>query len=464
MKSYDVIVIGSGPGGYVAAIRAAHLGLKTALIERDKRLGGTCGLRGCIPTKSMLHSADLLKELRHAKDFGILAGEVSFDFGGVQKAKDKIVAKSAAGVEYLMKSNKIDVVAGHGRLKDTTTVEVTSEAGKELLHGKFIVLATGSVPRRVPSLQVDGKHIVSSDEILELKEPPKSLIVLGAGAVGLEFASVYASFGTKVTVVEMLDAVLPIEDADVSKEFERLFKKRGIVCHTGTKLEKVEIKNGAVVATLASKSKSFSETADMLLVAVGRAPVTGDLGLDRVGLHADKAGFLEVDPYMRTQVPTIYAIGDIVRTPMLAHIASAEAFVAIDHLAGKTAHPLNYLHTPSCTYSDPEVGSIGLTEAAAKERGYTVKIGKYPFSAVPKARILGNGDGFVKIVADAQYDEILGVHIIGPHATDLIAEAGVALRLECTAEELAHTIHAHPTLAEGVLEAAHATVGRPIHM
>lgn len=463
MKNYDVIVIGSGPGGYVAAVRAAHNGLKTAIVEKDKRLGGTCLLRGCIPTKSLLHSADLLEELRHAKDHGIIAGEVNFDFAGVQKAREKQVVKGAAGVEYLMKSNKIDVYPGHGRLQDRNTVVVQGE-GNETLKAKHIILATGSVVRNIPSIKLDGKHFVSSDEILELKKPPKSLIVLGAGAVGVEFASVYSRFGSKVTVVEMQDGLVPIEDADVSKEFERLFRKKGITSYTGTKLEKAEIKGGEVEVTLATKEKSWMEKAEMLLVAIGRAPVTGDAGLQTAGVKVDKGGYVEVDELMRTSVDNVYAIGDIVRTPWLAHVASAEGILAADHIAQKHVHPLNYLQVPSCTYSDPEVGSIGLTERAAKEKGYTVKVGKFPFSAVPKARIGGNTDGFVKIVSDAKYDEVLGVHIIGPHATDLIAEAGVALRLECTTEELAHTIHAHPTLSEGVLEAAHAAMGRPIHM
>ena len=464
MKNFDVIVIGSGPGGYVAAIRAAHLGLKTAIVEKDKRLGGTCLLRGCIPTKSLLHSADLLEELRHAKDFGILAGEVGFDFAGVQKAREKAVQKGAAGVDYLMRQNKIEVFSGHGRLKDRTTVTVDGASGQETLQAKHIILATGSVPRNVPFIKIDSKHFVSSDEILELKEPPKSLIVLGAGAVGVEFASVYKRFGTEVTVVEMLDTLVPIEDTDVSREFEKLFKKRGVKSHLGTKLEKVEVKNNAVVATLSKDGKSFTETAEMLLVAVGRAPVTQDVGLQAVGIAADKGGYVEVDGLMRTNVENIYAIGDIVRTPWLAHIASAEGILAADHIAGHDPKPLNYLQTPSCTYSDPEVGSVGLTERAAKEKGYKLKVGKFPFSAIAKARISGNTDGFVKIVSEERYDEILGVHIIGPHATDLIAEACVALRLECTTEELAHTIHAHPTLSEGVLEAAHATMGRALHM
>ena len=464
MKNYDVIVIGSGPGGYVAAVRAAHNGLKVAIVEKDKRLGGTCLLRGCIPTKALLHSADLLEEIKHAKDFGITVGDVQVDFAGVQKSREKQVVKGSAGVDYLMKSNKIEVFKGHGRLKDKNTVEVKTEGGSETLKGKAIILATGSVPRSLPFLKIDGKHFVSSDEILELEKPPKSLIVLGAGAVGVEFASVYSRFGSKVTVVEMLDALVPIEDSEVSKEFERLFRKRGVTSFTGTKLEKAEVKNGEVVVSLSNKDKSWTETAEMLLVAVGRAPVTQDVGLKEIGVNVDKGGFVEVDELMQTNVEGIYAIGDIVRTPWLAHVASAEGILAADHIAGKEVHALNYLQVPSCTYSDPEVGSVGLTERAAKEKGYTVKVGKFPFSAVPKARINGNTDGFVKVVSDAQYDEVLGVHIIGPRATDLIAEACVALRLECTTEELAHTIHAHPTLAEGVLEAAHAAMGRPIHM
>jgi dihydrolipoamide dehydrogenase len=465
MKNYDVIVIGAGPGGYVAAIRAAHNGLKTAIVERDQRLGGTCLLRGCIPTKSLLHSADLLQSMRHAKDFGIIAKDIDFDFGGVQKARETQVSKGAAGVAYLMKKNKIDVLAGHGRLSGANAVAVTQAGGDIETYGaQHIVLATGSVPRHIPSIKVDGKHFVTSDEILELKKPPKSLIILGAGAVGCEFASVYNRFGTKCTIVEMQDTLVPVEDIDVSREFTKLLKKRGIGAYTGTQFEKAEVKGGIVHATLRQGDKVWVEEAEMILVAVGRAPVTQDVGLDALGITRDKGGYITVDGLMRTAVPNIYAIGDVVRTPWLAHVASAEAVVAADHIAGKPTQPLDYNKVPGCTYTDPEIGSVGLTERGAIAQGYTVKVGKFPFAAVAKARILGEGDGFVKIIADAKYDEILGVHIIGPHATDLIAEACVALQLECTTEELAHTIHAHPTLAESVLEAAHATLGRPMHL
>jgi dihydrolipoamide dehydrogenase len=464
MKNYDVIVIGSGPGGYVAAIRAAHQGLTVAVVERDKRLGGTCLLRGCIPTKSLLHSADLLESLRGAKEFGIVAGEVGFDFAGVQKARDKQVVKGAAGVAYLMKNNKIDVLSGHGRLVDPHTVSVTQ--GDEVANytTKSVIIATGSVPRRIPSIHIDGTHFVTSDEILELQQPPKSLMILGAGAVGCEFASVYSRFGTACTIVEMQENLVPVEDADISREYGKLLKKRGIASYTNTKFVSSEIKAGMVHATLSQGDKTWVEKAQMVLVAIGRAPVTDDVGLDALGITRDKGGYIEVDGLMRTAVPGIYAIGDVVRTPWLAHVASAEAVVAADHIAGKDVSPLDYNKVPGCTYSNPEIGSIGLTERAAIAQGYTVKVGKFPFSAVAKARILGETDGFVKIVSDAKYDEVLGVHIIGPHATDLIAEACVALRVECTTEELAHTIHAHPTLSESVLEAAHATLGRPMHL
>jgi dihydrolipoamide dehydrogenase len=460
MSTYDVIVIGSGPGGYVAAIRAAHNGLKTAIVEKDKRLGGTCLLRGCIPTKSLLHSADLLSDIRGAKSHGILATDVGFDFGGVQKARAKVVTKSAAGVAYLMKSNKIDVHEGHGRLLDAHTVEV----GDTKLSAGNIVIATGSVPKRLAFLPIDGKRVMTSDELLEIDKPPGSMIVLGAGAVGVEFASVFSRFGTKCTIVEMLDHCLPLEDVEVSTELEKLLKKRGITVHTGTRLEKAEVTDDKVVASVATRSDSLTLEADLVLVAVGRAPFCEGVGLESVGLATNAQGFIEVDGFMRTTIDGIYAIGDVVPTPQLAHVASAEALVAIDHMAKKPVEPINYVLTPSCTYSDPEVASVGLSEATAKEQGYTLKVGKFPFSALGKARVMGQVDGFVKVVSDARYDEILGVHIIGPRATDLIAEAVVAMKLESTTEELAKTMHAHPTLPEAVLEAAHGAMGRPIHM
>lgn len=466
MSTYDVIVIGSGPGGYVAAVRAAHNGLKCALVEKDKKLGGTCLLRGCIPTKSMLHSADLVSEFQNAKKLGLFKGDVEFDWGVVQKERAKVVTKSAAGVDYLMKTNKIDVHKGFGSLKNATTVVVEGEDGKKTeLSAKNIVLATGSVPKTIPPFPIDGTSIVTSDEILELKEPPKSLMVLGAGAVGTEFASVYSRFGTEVTLVEMLDRVLPIEDPDVSAELQKALRKRKIDVRVSTKLEKAEKTANGVECTLAGKDgKTETKEVEMLLVAIGRSAVTSKLNLDGVGVKHDKDGYIEVDEYQRTSVPNIYAIGDILRTPWLAHVASAQGILAADHIAGKHVRTINYRTIPNCTYCDPEVASVGLTEPKAKEMGYDVKVGKFPFSALGKARVIHQTEGFVKVITDAKYDEIIGIHMIGPHVTDMLAEGVLALQLETTGEELAHVIHPHPTLSEAMLEAAHGAVGKPIHL
>tara|TARA_Y100001934_G_C12301419_1_gene750113 strand:- start:148 stop:1542 length:1395 start_codon:yes stop_codon:yes gene_type:complete len=464
MKSFDVVVIGAGPGGYVAAIRAAQCGLKTAIIEKDKDLGGTCLLRGCIPTKSLLHSADLYEEMQHAADHGIVVKELGFDFAGVQKARTKIVRKSAAGVAYLMKKNKIEVISGYGKLKDKHTIEVEKDGKKELVGAKAIILATGSVPRQIPFAKVDGKHIVTSDELQLFKEPPKSLLVLGAGAVGVEMASVFSRFGTETTIVEMLDRVLPIEDKEVSEELEKVLKKKGIDILVSSKVEKIETKKGHALVSLSTPKGKEEKKFETVLVAVGRAPVTENIGLESVGLQANAKGFIDVNEMMQTSVPNIYAIGDIIPTAQLAHLASAEAMVAVNHFAGRNPHPIIATQVPSCTYCDPEVASVGLSEEAAIAQGYKVKVGKFPFAAIGKARIVGKVDGFVKVVSDARYDEVLGVHMIGVQATNLIAEACAALRLECTTEELAHTIHPHPTLAEAVLEAAHATMGHAVHI
>jgi len=466
MATYDVVVIGAGPGGYVAAIRAAQLGLSTALVEKDSKLGGTCLLRGCIPTKALLHSADLLSEFAHSKDFGVLAEGVRLDMALVQKARAKVVDRSAAGVAYLMKQNKIEVHQGRAALSGPHTVSIAGEGGSSSsIDGRFIIVATGSAPRSLPFLPLDGRRIVTSDEMLQLNAAPKRLLVLGAGALGVEFASIYSRFGSDTTLVEVLERIVPLEDDEVSAELERALRKRGIKIQTHTKLEKAEVQGDEVVATLqAGSGEREVVRADMLLVAVGRAPLTANLGLEALGIERDAGGYVAIDPYMRTAVPHIYAIGDIVRTPWLAHVASAEGLLAIDHLAGRPAHPLNYRHMPSCTYCEPQVASVGYTEAAARAAGYDVKVGKFPFSALGKARILGATEGFVKVVAEARYNEVLGVHMIGPQVTDLIAEAGLGLELEVTAEELAHTVHAHPTLPEAVAEAAHAVLGRAIHL
>ena len=462
----DLVVIGSGPGGYVGAIRAAQLGFNVGIVEKDTRLGGTCLLRGCIPTKALLHSADLVEEMRHGEKVGIKAKGIEIDFPGVMKHKDDVVAKSAAGVNYLMKKNKIEVFKGLGHIDAPGRVSVTAEEGtKTLIETKNIMIATGSVPRRIPGVEIDGKRVVTSDELLEIDHIPESLIVLGAGAVGVEFASVFKRMGSEVTVVELLPRMLPIEDEEVSKEFEKAFRKRGINCLTETRMGAVQAKKKGVVCTVQDKSGKESElSAEMLLVAVGRAPFIEGLGAREAGVTVDDRGFLPVNDMMQTNVPGIYAIGDIVPTAQLAHVASAEAIVAAEHMCGHPTRAINYLTTPSCTYSEPEVASVGLSEKAAKEAGYDVAVGKFPFSASGKARILNSTDGFVKIVSEKQYDQVLGVHILGPRATELIAEAGLMLQIEATTEEVARLMHPHPTLSEAVLEAAHGVHGSPVHI
>ncbi|HKZ03335.1 MAG TPA: dihydrolipoyl dehydrogenase [Pyrinomonadaceae bacterium] len=465
-EQFDVTIIGSGPGGYVAAVRAGQLGLKAAIVEKDNRLGGTCTLRGCIPTKQMLMSAHVFEQMKHAADFGVQASEIQLAFADVQKRKDKVVTKNSKGIEFLMKKNKVTVLKGTGKLALPGKVEVTGEDGqKQTIQTKAIIIATGSVVRPIPGFETDGDRVVNSDQILELKDSPKSLIVMGAGAVGVEFASVYSRFGAETTVVELLPRLVPLEDEEVSKEFERSFRKRGVKSFVDTKLEKMEkTEKGVRVTGKTSKGDPVNLEAEMLLVAVGRMPYTSGLGLEGTRIKVEK-GFIQVNEYMQTAESGVYAIGDVVPTPLLAHLASKEGIVAVEHIAGqKDVRPINLRLVPNCTYCDPEIASVGLTEAKARELGYKVKIGKFPFSASGKARILGEEEGFVKIVGEEKYDEILGVHIIGPHATELIAEACVAMQLESTADELGRTMHAHPTVAEAVMEAAEGVHGLAIHI
>ena len=465
-EQFDVTIIGSGPGGYVAAIRAGQLGLKVAMIEKDTRLGGTCTLRGCIPTKQMLMSAHVYEQMQHAADFGVQASGIQLAFEDVQKRKNKVVLKNTKGIEYLMKKNKVTVFKGTGKLALPGKVEITGADGaKQTLESKNIIIATGSVVRPIPGFETDGVHVVNSDHILELKDVPKSLIVMGAGAVGVEFASVYSRFGAETTVVELLPRLVPLEDEEVSKELEKSFRKRGIKSQVDTRLEKLEKTDAGVVVTgKTAKGEAVRLEAEMLLVAVGRMPFTDGLGLEGTRIKVEK-GFIQVDEYQQTAEKGVYAIGDVVPTPLLAHLASKEGIVAVEHLAGqKNVRPINLRLVPNCTYCDPEVASVGLTEAKAKEQGYDVKIGKFPMSASGKARILGEEEGFVKIVGEGKYDEILGVHIIGPHATELIAEACVAMQLESTAEELGRTMHAHPTVSETVMEAAEGVHGLAVHI
>jgi dihydrolipoamide dehydrogenase len=465
-EQFDITIIGSGPGGYVAAIRAGQLGLKVAMIEKDTRLGGTCTLRGCIPTKQMLMSAHVYEQMQHAADFGVQVSGIQLAFEDVQKRKNKVVLKNTKGIEYLMKKNKVTVFKGTGKLSLPGKVEVTGADGaKQTVASKAIIIATGSTVRPIPGFETDGAHVVNSDHILELKEIPKSLIVMGAGAVGCEFASVYSRFGAETTIVELMPRLVPLEDEEVSKELEKSFRKRGIKAQVDTKLEKLEkTETGVRVTGKTSKGEAVSLEAEMLLVAVGRMPYTEGLGLEGTKIKVER-GFITVDEFQQTGEKGVYAIGDIVPTPQLAHLASKEGIVAVEHIAGdKGVRPINLRLVPNCTYCDPEVASVGLTEAKAKEQGYDVKVGKFPFSASGKARILGEEEGFVKIVADKKYDEILGVHIIGPHATELIAEACVAMQLESTAEELGRTMHAHPTVSEAVMEAAEGVHDLAVHI
>ncbi len=460
-QQYDVIIIGSGPGGYVAGIRAGQLGLKTAVIERDPFLGGTCLHRGCIPTKALLENADIWQKIQKAKDFGITVGDVHLDWSAVQKRKQGVVDANAKGIEFLFKKNKVERVTGFGKVVDRNTVDVD---GKKL-STKNIILAMGSVPKDLPHIKADGKRIINSDHILALTEIPKSMLVIGAGAVGCEFASIFARFGTEATVVEVMSQLLPIEDDDISKEFTRIFKKKGITAITDAKVLSCEVTDSGVKSVIETKGKQQTIETELVLSATGRRPVTENCGLENVkGVQLDQRGFVQVDGFMRTGEPNVYAIGDIVPTPALAHCASAEGILAVEHIAGKEVRAINYDHVPNATYTEPEVASVGLTERKAKERGYDVKVGKFPFTANSKGKILGDAAGLVKYVVDAKYDELLGVHIVGPKATELIAEACAALELEATSESIAKTIHAHPTLSEALMEAAEDVAGHAIHI
>jgi dihydrolipoamide dehydrogenase len=469
-KEYDVVVIGSGTGGYVAAIRAAQLGLKTAVVERAPALGGTCLNWGCIPTKALLEHAHALKVAQNWKEWGLTLGEaaIGIDMAQVQARKGKIVKSLTGGVELLFRKNKIDWIKGSGRLAGKGQVEVTEGDTQTLAARKEIIVATGSQARSVPGIELDRKRIITSDEAIGLKDVPKSIAIMGSGAVGVEFASIFRRFGSEVTIIELLPRLVPNEDAAVSAELERSFKKQGIAILTGTKVTSARNTGSAVdLEAQTADGKSSKITAELLLVATGRGPVTSGLGAEEAGLKLER-GYVRVDDHYRTNLPGISAIGDVITFEkpghaQLAHLSSAEGIALAERIAGHEFRPINYDHVPACTYCDPEIGSVGLTEAEAKERGYDVRTGSFKFSVLGRARIAGETEGFVKIVAEKKYDEVLGVHIIGPRATELVAEATLALRLECTVEELIRTIHAHPTMSEAVGEAAHATHGAAIH-
>jgi dihydrolipoamide dehydrogenase len=463
LKEFDVAIIGSGPGGYVAAIRAGMLGLTTALIEKDPFLGGTCLHRGCIPTKALLHTAEIYDEIDGAAELGIIVEGATLDIARVHARKQAIVDKLAKGVAYLCKKRKVEVFTGFGSFVDAHTIRIAGEKSEESIVAKNTIIATGSVPAHLPHMKPDGKNIIDSDMILQMVDVPESLAVIGSGAVGTEFASVFCSFGSKVHLIELLPRLLPIEDEECSQALERALKARGIACYTGTEVTEAKLGAGGVALSLKKGDGISSLNVARVLVATGRKPVLDGLNHAAVGVKMD-GRFVAVDEYMRTSVPGIYAIGDVVASPALAHVASREGILAVDHIAGKHVQTIDYLTVPNCTYSHPEVASVGLTERAAREQGYDVRVGKFPFSALGKAMILGDTSGFVKIVAENRYDEVLGVHIIGPKATELIAEAGLGRKLETTVEEIANTVHAHPTLAEAMQEAAHGVYGEAIHV
>jgi dihydrolipoamide dehydrogenase len=469
--TYDLIVIGSGPGGYSAAVRAGQYGLKTAIIEKDPKLGGTCLHVGCIPTKALLHTAELWSFANHSADEGITIEKPALNFPKVIDRKNGIVQKHAKGVEFLMKKNKVEWIKGFGVIKGPGKVEVTSDSGAvkmdkgtQTLETKNILIATGSEARMLPGLTPDADFILTNIEILNLLSVPKSLMVIGAGAVGVEFASMFKRFGSQVSIFEMLPRIVPVEDEEVSKELERVFKKSGIRVETGAKCDNIRKTGTSVKMTVTlANGKTEDVEADKLLVAVGRAPNTSKIGLENTKVVTDR-GFIKVDPWQQTDEPGIYAIGDVVAgTPQLAHVASAQGMVAVAKMAGKPATPINRNRIPGATYTEPGIGSVGLTEAQAKAAGFKVKVGKFPFVANSKATILGSHDGFVKVVADEQHGEILGVHIIGPQAFELISEAVTAMEAEATVETMMHTIHAHPTLYEAVGEAFNNVYGLAIN-
>ena len=463
--AYDVVVIGSGPGGYSAAVRAGQYGLKTALIEKQPRLGGTCLLVGCIPTKSLLHTADVWEYFKNPEAEGIQCKDPRLDYAKVLDRKNKIVTKHSKGIDFLMRKNKVDVIKGYARLQGGGRIVVQGEKGDQTVEAKNIILATGSEARMLPGLQSDANQILTNIEILDMPAVPKSLGIIGAGAVGVEFASIFNRFGAKVTILEMLPHLVPVEDEEISKELEKHFKKTGIRIETGAKAENIRKneKGVSLSATLANGQKEEMEF-EKLLVAVGRKPNTDNIGLENTKAEIDR-GFVKVDGQQRTGEPGLHAIGDIVAgTPQLAHVATAEGMIAVAHIAGKPTQPINRNRIPGATYTDPGIGSVGLSEEQAKAQGFQVKIGKFPFAGNSKATILGKHEGFVKVISDERFGEILGVHIIGPEAYELISEAVTAMEAEATVESVMSTIHAHPTIYEAVGEAFNNVYGLAINI
>lgn len=465
-KKYDLVVLGGGPGGYVAAIRAAQLGYKTAIVEKDN-LGGICLNWGCIPTKSLLKNAELYDLTKnHSDEFGLSFSDLKFDFNKIIKRSREVSEKIVKGVQFLMKKNKIDHIQGFGKFTEKNKLEIFDKDQKKIdeVEGEHIIIATGARPRAVDAIPIDRKNIITSTEAMSLDKQPEKLIVIGAGAIGVEFAYFYNVLGTEVTIVEMLDNILPIEDKEVSDTLTRSFKKRGIKIHTGTKVEKAEVKGKFVIVTIEKNGKKEELKADKVLSAIGVQGNVEGIGLEDIGVEIER-NHIKVDKNTyKTNVGGVYAIGDVIGSPWLAHVASHEGIHCIETIHGLNHPAIDYNSIPGCTYCQPQVASIGLTEAKAKEKGYDVKVGKFPYSASGKAGAIGEKEGFVKIIFDAKYGEILGAHIIGAEATEMIAEIGLAKSLEATYETILGTVHAHPTLSEMVMEAAGQAYGEAIHI
>ncbi len=470
---YDLVVVGSGPGGYVSAIRAAQLGLKTAIVERES-LGGVCLNWGCIPTKALIHNADILNTLHEAADFGFTFDNLRVDFGAAVKRSRDVAGRQAKGVGFLMKKNKIDVIQGHATFVDAHTLKVSGseyvpDAKEQTVTSANFVIAVGARARSLPGTTIDGKNVIQYRDALVLKEVPKKMIVVGSGAIGMEFSYLYSTYGAEITVIEMLDQVLPLEDAEVAAEVAKVFTKRGIKLLTSTRTEKVEVGENGVSVTVKNLKTDAVETlvADKVLMAIGVQPNTDSTNLEAAGVKLDKRGYIEIDECMRTNVPSIYAIGDCTGKLLLAHVASAMGIVAAETIAGAETLPIpaeRYIFMPRCTYCEPQVASLGYTEAQAKEKGFDIKVGKFPFMPNGKAQGLNAKVGFVKIIADAKYGEILGAHLVGTDVTELLPELSLAQFMEITPAEIARTVHAHPTLSEVIMEAAHGVEGHPIHL
>jgi dihydrolipoamide dehydrogenase len=470
-REYDLVILGGGTGGYVAAIKAAQLGLKTAVVEKGK-LGGTCLHNGCIPSKALLRSAEVFAQTKHSEDFGVMTSDVTVNFTKVQERKEKIVDQLHKGVQMLMKKGKIDVFEGIGRIlgpsifspmPGTISVEMNDGSENEMLIPKNVIVSTGSRPRTLPGLEIDGQYILTSDEALKMEELPQSMIIVGGGVIGIEWASMLSDFGVEVTVIEYANRIIPTEDAEISKEMQRLMKKKGVKIVTGAKvLPETLIKDNGVRISAEIKGENKEFNAEKLLVSVGRQANVEGIGLENTEIQVDR-GFIVTNEVYQTKESHIYAIGDVIGGLQLAHVASHEGIVAVEHIAGHNPASINYDLVSRCIYSTPEVASVGITEDQAKERGHKVKVGKFSFRAIGKALVFGESDGFVKIIADEETDDLLGVHMIGPHVTDMISEAGLAMVLDATPWEIAHTIHPHPTLSEAIGEAALAVDGKAIH-